>query len=201
MPFSRIDWDWELTSEVVRVILDTTMGGSSLLTKICAHTTTVVPSFQVASGIARLETGEALSKQMTAADWAEAQMQDQDLSQVIHLYKARQVDMAKLCDFESREVKAFLHCQHGLKLWGVVYLKTSPNQEDQNDMRLALPWVYCTLDMPGCHDDHGHLGTEHMLDLHDWSYWPMMQDDMDQHIWGCGRCNWFKACPQHEELY
>ena len=80
---SRIDWDWELTSEVVRVILDTNVDSCSLLAKIYAHTVTVVPSFQAASGIARLETKEALPKQMTAAYWAEAQMQDWDLSKVI----------------------------------------------------------------------------------------------------------------------
>ena len=84
------------------------MDGCSLLAKICAHTETVVPSFQVASGIARLETREALPRQMTAADWAEAQMQDYDLSQGIHFYKVRQLDMAKLCDFKSREEKAVL---------------------------------------------------------------------------------------------
>ena len=49
-PLSRINLDWELTSEAVRVILNTTMDGCSPLAKICAHTTTVVPSFLLASG-------------------------------------------------------------------------------------------------------------------------------------------------------
>ena len=69
-------------------------------------------------------------------------------------------------------------------------------------MRLVLPQAYHALGMHGCHDDLGHLGTECMLHpLCDWFYWPTMQDDADQHMWGCGRCNWFKAHPQHEELY
>ena len=84
---------------------------------------------------------------------------------------------------------------------GVLYLKTSPNQEDQNDMRLVLPQAYYTLAVNGCHN-LGHSGTEHMLDLLcDHFYWSMMQGDMDQHIWGCSRCNRFKACPHHDELY
>ena len=59
---SRIDWDQELTSEVVRVILETTMNGCSLLAKTDAHTTTIIPSFLVAIGIASLEAGEAVPK-------------------------------------------------------------------------------------------------------------------------------------------
>ena len=171
---SRIDWDWKLTSETVRVILAITVDGHSTLAKICAHTITVVPSFQVASCIARVE-----------------QMQDQDLSQVICLYNTRQLDKAKLCYFKSREVKALLHLWVKLKLWeGVLYLKTSPNQEDQNDMRLIPPWAYHSLAMHGHHYDLGHLGNECMIDLlHDQFYWSMMQDDVDQHIWDCGRCN------------
>ena len=85
---------------------------------------------------------------------------------------------------------------------GMLYLKTSPNWEDQNNMRLVLPQAYHALVMCGCHDNIGHLGTEYMLDfLCDWFYWPTMQENVDQHIWGCGRSNRFKACPHHEELY
>ena len=78
---SWIDWDWELTSEVVRVILNTTMDGCSPLAKICAHTIMVVPNFLAASGIGWLGTEEAMPN-MTAADWAEAQMQNWDLNQI-----------------------------------------------------------------------------------------------------------------------
>ena len=84
----------------------------------------------------------------------------------------------------------------------MLYLKTSPNWEDWNDLRLVLPWAHHTLAMHGCHDDLGHLGTEHMLDiLHDQFYWTTMQDDAEQQIQEYGRCNWFKACPHHEKLY
>ena len=106
---SRINWDWELTTQVVRMILNTTLAGCSPLAKICAHNTMVLPSFLAASGITQLETEKAMPKQMTAADWTEAQIQDWDLNQIICLYKARQLNMAKLCNFESRESKALLH--------------------------------------------------------------------------------------------
>ena len=45
-----------------------------------------------------------MPKEMTATGWAEAQMQDQDLNQIIHLHKVRQLDMAKLCDFKSKDL-------------------------------------------------------------------------------------------------
>ena len=140
---------------------------------------------------------------MISAYWAVTQMQDQDLSKIIWLYKAKQLDMAKLCDFESRDVKALLSHRLWLKLWkGVLYLKTSPNWEDWNDMRLDLPWAYWDLARQRHHDGLGHLSTECMLDLLCNSfYWPIMQSDMDQHVWNCDRCNWFKAHLQHEKLY
>ena len=128
---SRIDWDRELTSEVGSVILNTAMDGCSPLAKICAHTMTVVPSFLLASGNTQLETRGAMPKQMTAADWTEAQMQDQDLNQIICLSKVRQLDIAKIHIFRSREVKALLCHQLKLELWEVVlYFKTFPNWED-----------------------------------------------------------------------
>ena len=69
-------------------------------------------------------------------------------------------------------------------------------------MRLVLPWAYHTLVMCRCHDDLGHLGTEHRLDLlHDQFYWPTMQDNVEQHIWGCGGWNRLKQEAQHDELY
>ena len=161
-----------------------------------------VPRFLMASENTLLETEEVMLNQMTPADRAVAQM-DQDLNQIIHLYRARQMDMAKLCNFNSQEVKALLPHQLKLKLQEeVLYLKTFPNQEDQNDMRLVLPWAYHVLAMNGCHDDLGHVGTECMLDLLcDCFYWPMMQDDTDWHIQWCGRCNRFKVCPHCKPVF
>ena len=57
---SRIDWNWEVMSEMVRVILNTAMEGCSLLAKICAHSMTVVSSFLVGSGTVRQEAEEAV---------------------------------------------------------------------------------------------------------------------------------------------
>ena len=79
---SRINCNWELTSEVVRVILNTAMDGHGPLAKICAHTMTVVPSFLVASGITRLKTEEAMQKEMTATDWAKPRCRNRILSRL-----------------------------------------------------------------------------------------------------------------------
>ena len=54
---SRTDWDWELTSEVVSIICNTAMEGCSLLAEICAHSMTMISSFLVGKGTARLEAG------------------------------------------------------------------------------------------------------------------------------------------------
>ena len=96
----------------------------------------------------RQQAKEAVPKQMTPADWVEAQMQNPDLSQIIWLYKMKQLETAKLGNFESREVKTLLHHCHKLTLQeGVHYLKKAPNRDDQNDLRLVLPQVYYALVM------------------------------------------------------
>ena len=53
-----------LTSEAVRVILDTAMEGCSPLAKICTHSMTIVSSFVVGSSTARQGAGEAVPKWM-----------------------------------------------------------------------------------------------------------------------------------------
>ena len=51
-------------------------------------------------------------------------MQDQDLTQIIQLYKIKQLETAKLGDFESREIKTLLHHQCKLTLQeGVLFWK------------------------------------------------------------------------------
>ena len=192
----------ELAREVGRVILDTTMEACIPLEEICTHSTMVAPNFQEGRGTTRQQTKESVPKQMTPADWVEAQMQDPDLSQIICLYKIKRLQTAKLDNFESREIKTLLHHWYKLTLQeGMLYLQTAPNQDDQNDLRLVLPQVYHAPVMHGCHDDLGHLGTEHMLDLLcDQFYCPTMQDNVDWYLRGCDWCKWFKAYPQQEEL-
>ena len=147
-------------SKVVRVVLNTAMEGCSLLAEICAHSTTMVPSFLVGGGMARQEAKKAVPKQVTPADWDEAQMQDQDLRQIIWLYKTKQLETAKLGNFESREIKTLLCHQYKLTLQeGVLYLKTAPNWDDQNDLTLVLPQVYYALAMHESHNNLGYLGT------------------------------------------
>ena len=58
----QINWNGELSSEVVKVILNTTMNSCSPLAEIWTHTMTVVPSFLVASGITWLKSKETMPK-------------------------------------------------------------------------------------------------------------------------------------------
>ena len=55
--------------------------------------------------------------------------------------------------------------------------------------------------MQGCHDDIGHLGVERMLNLlQDRFYWPIMPQDVENHVRTCGYCLRFKAKPEVAEL-
>ena len=48
--------------------------------------------------------------------------------------------------------------------------------------------------LKGCHDEVGHLGLEHMLDLmHDWFFWPHMAAQAKEHMRKCCPCLAFKA--------
>ena len=61
-------------------------------------------------------------------------------------------------------------------------------------MQLVLPPAYREVALKGCHDEVGHLGLEHMLDLmHDRFFWPHMAVQAKEHIGKCHPCLAFKA--------
>ena len=57
-----------------------------------------------------------------------------------------------------------------------------------------LPAVHREVTLRGCHDEVGHLGLEHMLDLmFDRFFWPCMAAQVKEHIGKCHLCLAFKA--------
>ena len=61
-------------------------------------------------------------------------------------------------------------------------------------MQLVLPTAQREVALRGCHDEVGHLGLEHMLDLmHDRFFWPHMAVQAKEHIGKCHPCLAFKA--------
>ena len=61
-------------------------------------------------------------------------------------------------------------------------------------MQLVLPTTYREVALRGCHNEVGHLGLEHMLDLMcDRFFWPHMAVQAKEHIGKCCPCLAFKA--------
>ena len=59
---------------------------------------------------------------------------------------------------------------------------------------MVLPAVHRKVALRGCHDEVGHLGLEHMLDLmHDRFFWPCMAAQAKEHVRKCHPCLAFKA--------
>ena len=59
---------------------------------------------------------------------------------------------------------------------------------------MVLPTAQREVALRGCHDEVGHLGLEHMLDLmHDRFFWPCMAAQAKEHIVQCHPCLAFKA--------
>ena len=59
---------------------------------------------------------------------------------------------------------------------------------------MVLPAVHREVALRGCHDEVGHLGLEHMLDLmHDRFFWACMAAQAKEHVQKCHLCLAFKA--------
>ena len=176
---SHINWGNSISVESPQAILNTTMEGMSPLVEICAHSAQAY--------LSPIKVGKD-AKTMSMRDWAEALRADPDINEVIKLYQERHLDIAKLADCESKDLKLCLRQRPKLQLRNL-YLKSDLVREDCNDVQLIIPKEYQETALQGCHSDHGHLGLEHMLNLlRDQFYWPTMPDDTEGHIKSCKWC-------------
>ena len=77
---------------------------------------------------------------------------------------------------------------------GVLYRWARPRESEETLLQLVLPAVQREVALRGCHDQVGHLGMEHMLDLmHDRFFLPCMAAQANEHIKKCHLCLAFKA--------
>ena len=136
----------------------------------------------------------------TPSDWVEAQSRDKNVGEIIHLFKAKELQGQKGTETESQEMKQFIRQQNKLHMRdGILYHKNEIQEvdcPDRNTMPLVLPESYRKQALQGCHDDLGHLGIERTIDiLRDQFYWPGMMEDTVRHIKQCERCLRLKALP------
>ena len=77
---------------------------------------------------------------------------------------------------------------------GVLYRQARPRESEETLLQLVLPTMQREVALRGCHDEVGHLGLEHMLDLMcDRFFWPCMAAQVKDHIEKCRSCLVFKA--------
>ena len=83
---------------------------------------------------------------------------------------------------------------HLLLKQGVLYRLARSRESEETLFQLVLPAAQREVVLKGCHDEVGHLGLEHMLNLmHDRFYWPHMAAQAKEHIGKCHSCLVFKA--------
>ena len=84
---------------------------------------------------------------------------------------------------------------------GILYRQARPRELEETLLQLVLPTAYREVALRGCHDEVGHLGLEHMLDLMcDGFFWPPMAAQAKEHVRRCCLCLTFKARQQKAPL-
>ena len=114
--------------------------------------------------------------QMTLDDWWQAQEADPVLGIVIKRLREGTLDQDWCKNTDSPKVSQYKRERNSLVLQkGILYRQARPRESDETLLQLVLPAAYREVALKGCHDEVGHLGLEHMLDLmHDRFFWPCM---------------------------
>ena len=112
------------------------------------------------------------------------------MSEIICLFKAKELQDPKGKETDSHEMKQFIRQQNKLHMRdGILYHKNEIQEvhhPNRNTMQLVLPESYRKQALQGCHDYLGHLGIERTIDLlRDQFYWPRMMDNTVRHIRQC----------------
>ena len=113
---------------------------------------------------------------MTLVDWHQAQQEDPTLSMVISRLQDGTLGQQQFKQTNPPEYGQFLHeCNHLFLKQGVLYRQARPRESEETLFQLFLPAAQREVALKGCHDQVGHLGLEHMLNLmHNRFYWPCM---------------------------
>ena len=132
---------------------------------------------------------------MTLKDWHQAQESDPVWSLVITRLRDGMLEKGQPKATHPPEVSQYGQEQNHLTLKkGVLYRQARPRELEETLLQLVLPAAHRGLALRGCHDEVGHLGLEHMLDLMcDRFSWPHMAAQAKEHIRKCCPCLAFKA--------
>ena len=132
---------------------------------------------------------------MTLEDWHQAQQEDHTLSLVIFRLWGGTLRQQQFKPTDPPDYGQFLwECYHLLVKQGVLYRQARPRESEETFFQLVLPAAQREVALKGCHNEIGHLGPEHMLNLtHDSFYWPHMAAQAKEHIGKCHSCLVLKA--------
>ena len=132
---------------------------------------------------------------MTLEDWHQAQQADPTLSLVICRLQDGTLGWLQSKQTDPSGFNQFSHEQNHLLLWkSVLYRKARPRESEETLFQLVLPAAHWEVALKGYHDEAGHLGLEHMLDLmHNQFFWPCMAAQAKEHVEKCHPCLTFKA--------
>ena len=133
--------------------------------------------------------------QMTLDDWQQAQEADPVLGIIIKRLREGTLEQDWCKKTDSPELSQYKREQNNLVIHkGILYRQARPRESIETLLQLVLPTAYREVTLKGCHNEVGHLGLEHMLDLmHDRFFWPHMAVQAKEHIGKCRPCLAFKA--------
>ena len=139
---------------------------------------------------------------MTLKDWCQAQKADPMLSLVITRLKDGMLGKGQSKATDPFEVSQFgWEWKHLVLKRGILYQQARPRESEETLLQLVLPTAYREVALRGCHDEVGHLGLAHMLDLLcDRLFWPHMAAQAKEHVRKCHLCLAFKARQQKTPL-
>ena len=127
---------------------------------------------------------------MTLEDWDQAQEVDPVLSLVIAILQDGMLRIGQSNTTDPPEISQYRwEHNHLLLKKGVLYRWARHRELEETLLQFILPAAQREVALRGCHDEVGHLGLEHMLDLmHDRFFWPHMAAQAKEHI---------RKCPPH----
>ena len=117
----------------------------------------------------RQSVDQLIPKCMTKQDWVEAQSKGKTISEIIHLFKTKELYCRKINETDNNEMKQFIRqCNTLFMRNGILYCKKEiheVNHSDRSTMQLVLPETFRKQELQGCHGDLGNLRIEWMIDL------------------------------------
>ena len=103
---------------------------------------------------------------MTLEDWHQAQEEDLVLNLVISRLRGGMLGKGQSKTTDAPKISKYRQ-EHNHLLFkkGVVYRQARPRESEETLLQLVLPAAQREVALRRCHDEVGHLGLEHMIDL------------------------------------